>query len=70
MVTIGQRRLGRTIRKLEDSVEFSSKESKAQAAEKNYVDKIHKNSGLTQDSPIQNLREIANKKEPSKQHGN
>ncbi len=66
MVTVGQRRLGRTIRKLENSVEFSSKENKAKVAEKNYLEKVHENSGLTEDSPIQNLREIANKKENRK----
>ncbi len=64
MVTIGQRRLGRTIRKLENSVEFSSNESKAKVAEKKYHEKIYANSEL-QDSPIQNLREIANKKTSS-----
>ena len=66
MVTIGQRKLGRTIKKLENSVEFSSKESKAKTAEKSYLDKIHKNSGLSDDSPVQNLREAAAKKNVDK----
>ena len=36
MVTRGQRRLGRTIRSLENSVEFSAKESKARESERKY----------------------------------
>lgn len=62
MVTVGQRRLGRKIRKLENSVEFSTKESKAKVEEKNYIDKVREDGELTQDSPVQNLREIARKK--------
>lgn len=63
MVTIGQRRLGRKIRKLENSVEFSSKEAKAKIAEEKYMDQIRKNSELTNDSPVENLRETAKKME-------
>ena len=55
MVTRGQRRLGRTIRKLEESVEFSAKESKAKQAEINYRQKTQAVLGYTDDSPIQNL---------------
>ena len=40
MVTRGQRRLGRTIRTLENSVEFSPKESKARESERKYKEKI------------------------------
>ena len=61
MVTKGQRRLGRTIRKLEESVELSAKESKASEQEKKYKQKTQAAQGYTDDSPIQNLRE------PSKQ---
>lgn len=57
MVTKGQRRLGRTIRKLESSVELSSKESQAKESEKKYRAKTEAASGYTADSPIQNLRD-------------
>jgi hypothetical protein len=56
-VTKGQRRIGRTIRKLEGSVELSSKESKAKVAEENYKQKIHTSLDFTDDSPVQNLRD-------------
>ncbi|TRO51812.1 hypothetical protein E2P61_05130 [Candidatus Bathyarchaeota archaeon] len=59
MVTRGQRRLGRTIRNLENSVEFSVKESKAKESEKKYREKIEQN---LEDSPVQNLRYLAEKK--------
>lgn len=59
MVTRGQRRLGRTIRNLENSVEFSVKESKAKESEKKYREKIEQN---LEDSPVQNLRYLAAKK--------
>ncbi|MGA2524261.1 MAG: hypothetical protein ABSF65_08940 [Candidatus Bathyarchaeia archaeon] len=58
-VTKGQHRIGRTIRKLEGSVELSDKESKAKVAEKNYRQKTQAASGYTDDSPIQNLRDPA-----------
>lgn len=54
--TRGQRRIGRTIRKLEGSVELSSKESKAKVAEKNYKQKTQTALGYTDDSLVQNLR--------------
>jgi hypothetical protein len=54
--TRGQRRLGRTIRKLENSVELSSKEGKAKLAEQKYKQKAQATQGFTDDSPIQNLR--------------
>jgi hypothetical protein len=56
MVTIGQRRLGRKIRKLENSVELSSKESKAKEAEKKFVEKTQKALGYTEDSTVLSLR--------------
>ncbi len=56
-VTKGQRRIGRTIRKLEDSVELSAKETKAKVAEKNYKQKTQASLGFTDDSPVENLRD-------------
>lgn len=58
MVTKGQRRLGRTIRKLENSVELSPKESRAKAAEIKHNSQAQKAQGYTEDSPVQNLRNI------------
>jgi hypothetical protein len=58
MVTKGQRRLGRTIRKLEKSVEFSTKESRAKAAEIKHNSQAQKAQGYTEDSPVQNLGKI------------
>jgi hypothetical protein len=57
MVTKGQRRIGRTIRKFEESVELSAKESKAKEAEKNYKQKTQSALGYSDDSPVQNLRD-------------
>ena len=59
MVTRGQRRLGRTIRNLENSVEFSPKECKAKESERKYKEKIEQD---FEDSPIQDLRYLAKKK--------
>ncbi len=56
-VTKGQRRIGRTIRKLEGSVELSAKESKASEQEKKYKQKTQTSLGYVDDSPIQNLRD-------------
>ena len=56
-VTKGQRRIGRTIRKLEESVELSSKESKAKEEEKKYKQKVQTSSGYPDDAGIQNLRD-------------
>jgi hypothetical protein len=55
MVTKGHRRLGRTIRILENSVEISAKESQAKEAEKKYREKAQKLSGSDEDSPVQSL---------------
>jgi hypothetical protein len=63
--TIGERRLGRTIYKLENSVEFSSKECKAKVSETNYKVKTQTEQGYTDDSPVQNLRDPSKyKKQP------
>jgi hypothetical protein len=66
-VTKGQRRIGKTILKLEGSVEFSSKETKAKEAEKKYKQQTQKALGYSDDSPIQNLRDPSKwKKERAK----
>jgi hypothetical protein len=57
--TVGERRLGRTIRKLGNSVELSSKEGKAKLAEKNYKQNAQTAQGYQDDSPIQNLRDAS-----------
>ena len=49
MVTRGARKLGRTIRKLSNSVELSSKESAAKESERKYREKVRKLSGYTDD---------------------
>jgi hypothetical protein len=59
MVTRGQRRLGRTIRTLENSVEFSPKESKARESERKYKEKIEQS---LEDSPVQDLRLLVNRR--------
>jgi hypothetical protein len=61
-VTKGQHRIGRTIRKLENSVELSSKECKAKISEIKYKQKTREEMGFTDDSPVQNLREPAKQK--------
>jgi hypothetical protein len=59
MVTKGQRRLGRTIRTLENSVEFSPKESKARESERKYKEKIEQS---LEGSPVQDLRLLVNRR--------
>ena len=66
MVTKGQRRLGRTIRKLENSVELSSKESRARESEKKYKEKVQASSECAEGSPVQNLRNLMTKNEDDK----
>lgn len=63
--TIGERRLGRTIYKLGNSVELSSKEGKAKVAEQNYKQKKQAEQGYTEDSPVQNLRDFSKQKKDS-----
>jgi hypothetical protein len=58
--TIGERRLGRTIYKLGNSVEFSSKECKAKVSEIEIKQKIQVEQGYTEDSAVQNLRDPKN----------
>jgi hypothetical protein len=62
MVTRGHRTIGRTIRKLSNSVEFSDKESLANDLERKRIQRTQINQGNTEDSPVQDLRKIANKK--------
>ncbi len=65
--TVGERRIGRTIYKLGNSVELSSKEGKAKLAEQNYKQKTQAAQGATEDSPVQNLRDPSKwKKQPQK----
>jgi hypothetical protein len=65
-VTKGQRQLGRKIRKLENSVELSSKEGHAKLAEQKYKQKTQLSQGYLTDSPVQNLRDASKwkKEEP------
>jgi hypothetical protein len=65
MVTKGERRLGRTIRKLENSVEFSAKETLAKQSEKKYRENAQKTKDYTEDSPVQNLRDLLIRKKDS-----
>ena len=62
MVTKGERRIGRTIRKIENTVEFSDKETRAKQAEKEYRENAQTTWGCTKDSPVQNLRDLLNRK--------
>ena len=57
VTTRGERRLGRTIRKLENSVELSSKEGQAKMAEQKYKQKTQITQGNVEDSPVENLRD-------------
>jgi hypothetical protein len=65
MVTKGHRRLGKTIKILENSVEFSSKESRAKESEKKYRETTQRLAGYTEDSPIQSLRNLSIRKQDS-----
>jgi hypothetical protein len=60
--TRGERRIGRTIYKLGNSVELSSKEGQAKLAEQKYKQKTQATQGFTEDSPVQNLRDTAKRK--------
>jgi hypothetical protein len=62
--TKGQRRIGRTIRKLEASVELSPKEAKAKAAEIKYKRNMQREAiPSPEDSPVQNIADLAKKKQ-------
>ena len=56
----GGRRLGRTIHKLEESVELSPKESKAKIADKRFKEKVPPPS--SDDSPVENLKDAFNRR--------
>ncbi|MCL2358463.1 MAG: hypothetical protein LBH74_07950 [Nitrososphaerota archaeon] len=62
--TVGERRLGRTIYKLGNSIELSSKEGKAKLAEQNYKQQVQAEQGFDEDSPVQNLRDTTKWKTP------
>ncbi len=62
--TVGERRLGRTIYKLGNSVELSSKEGKAKVAEQTYKKETKTANGSVEDSPVQNLRDQSKWKKP------
>jgi hypothetical protein len=66
-VTKGQRKIGRTIRKLENSFELSAKEGKAKLAEQNYRQKTQESQGYTTDWPVQSLRNPSNGKKNSEE---
>jgi hypothetical protein len=55
--TVGERRLGRTIYKLGDSVELSSKEGKAKLDEAKFKQKTRTTMGFTENSAVENLRD-------------
>jgi hypothetical protein len=60
VATKGHRRLGKTIRILESSVELSTKETQAKVAERQYKAKVQPK--IDPDSPVENLRDTFNKK--------
>jgi len=57
--TIGERRLRRTIYKLGNSVELSSKEGKAKLEEQKYKQKTQTTQDTNDNSPVQNLRDAS-----------
>ena len=63
MVTKSQRRLRRTIKILERSVELSAKETSAKSSEIKYKNKIKKDQGI-EDYPVQNLNDSSILKKP------
>jgi hypothetical protein len=67
MVTKGHRRLGRTIRILENSVEISQKETQAKESEKKYKEKTQKLFEPDEDSPVQSLSNPLTKKKDSEE---
>ena len=64
--TVGERRLGRTIYKLGNSVELSSKEGKAKLSEQKNKQSTQTAQGFEADSPVENIKDPANwkKKQP------
>ncbi len=65
VVTKGHRarRLGYAIRRMEASVELSSKETQAKVSEQKYKQKVKPQAD--EDSPVQDLRDAANRKKSS-----
>jgi len=64
MVTKSQRRLRRTIKILERSVELSAKETSAKSLETKYKNKIREDQGI-EDYPVQSITDSAIKKNNS-----
>jgi hypothetical protein len=64
--TRGERRIGRTIYKLGNSVELSSKECKAKLSEQKYKQKTQTSQSILDDSPIQSLRDASKWKKEEK----
>jgi hypothetical protein len=62
MVTRGSHKLGRTIRKLGNSIELSTKESRARDSEIKHNKQAQEARRCTQDSPVQDLRKIQRQK--------
>ena len=56
MVTKGERSIGRTIRKLENTTEFSARETQARQAARKYREEAQRATDWPNDSPVQNLR--------------
>ena len=67
MVTVGQRRLGRKIRKLENSVELSSKEKRAKESEIIYREKTRSAFGIPNDYPVQDLKSFSSKRKKNQE---
>jgi hypothetical protein len=55
--TVGERRLGRTIYKIGNSVELSGKEGKAKLDEAKFKQKTQATTGYTENSAVENLRD-------------
>jgi hypothetical protein len=62
--TVGERKLRRTIYKLGNSVELSSKEGKAKLEEQNYKQKTQEAQDNTGELPVQNLRDASKWEKP------
>ena len=69
MVTKSQRRLRRTIKILERSVELSAKETSAKSLETKYKNKIREDQGI-EDYPVQSLTDSTILKKQKKANSN
>ena len=67
MVTKGHRRLDRTIRILQNSVEISPKESQAKESEKKYKEKAQKLFEPDEDLPVQSLSNALTQRKDSRE---